>query len=117
MREFVAQSIPMEMAAFNQVFQGWVFHDYGDGMGVAFTKGTEFHFAATGTFRFKRKLMQQQMQPLMDVYGFLTTRVQHSDIQSQRINKLFGFKPTWADEHFQYSMLTALPFKESSCPQ
>lgn len=117
LREIVRRTTELDVAAFDVAFAGWTFHDYGPGMGVAFTKGTEFHFTPTPAFRFRRNLMRSQMRPLLEPFGFLTTRVQHDDTPSQRLNQLFGFKPTWADEHFQYSILTALPFKEKTCQQ
>lgn len=103
---------PISDVQFDEAFGGWETHPYGDGMGVALTKGTEFHFVPSENFRFKRSLMAEQMKPLLERFGFLTTRIQHGDTESQRINRLFGFTPTWADDKFQFSILTALPFKE-----
>lgn len=103
---------PMTDAQFDEVFAGWETHPYGGDMGVALTKGTEFHFVPSKTFRFKRSLMAEQIKPLLDRFGFLTTRIQHGDTESQRINRLFGFAPTWSDDKFQFSIMTALPFKE-----
>lgn len=103
---------PISDVQFDEAFGGWETHPYGDGMGVALTKGTEFHFVPSEKFRFKRSLMAAQMKPLLERFGFLTTRIQHGDTESQRINRLFGFTPTWADDKFQFSILTALPFKE-----
>ena len=114
LRSVVADSISPRLSDddFEKTFADWEYVPYGDLMGVALIKGTELHFVPSPTFKVDRKLLRQQIQPLLERQGFLTTRVQHADKQSQRMNKLFGFKPTWADEQFQYSIMTALPFKE-----
>lgn len=114
MRAIVADSITPRLSdeEFDRVFGDWEFVPYGDLMGVAIIKGTEVHFIPSETFKVDRHLVRQQVQPLLDRNGFLTTRIQHGDKKSQRLNKLFGFKPTWSDDQFQYSIMTALPFKE-----
>lgn len=119
LKEVVADSLTPRLsdAEFEAAFEGWAFIPYGDLMGVAMVKGTEFHFTPTSEFRFDRALMRKQFAPILSQYGMVTTRVQHGDTKSRRINKLFGFKTTWADERFEYSIITALPFKEKLCQQ
>lgn len=86
--------------------------------GVGMSRGSEFHFLATPEFRLDRKAMRAGLAPLFDRYGFLTTRVAHGDLANQRFNHLFGFELTWADEQFQYFILTKLPFGErATCQQ
>jgi hypothetical protein len=97
----------------------WELHPYKDGdslVAVGMTKGSEFHLLSTPLFKFKRTWVRNNLRPLLARCGFLTTRVAHGDTANQRFNKLFGFAPTWADTHFQYFILTELPFGErQSC--
>jgi len=85
--------------------------------GVGLTRGSEFHFLATPDFRLDRQALRQGLQPLFERFGFLTTRLLRSDTANQRFNRLFGFKPTWADATFQYFMMTELPFGERTLCQ
>lgn len=98
-----------------RILDEWDIHPHMKGntlVGVGLTKGTEFHFLAAEGFQLDRKLMRQGLQVLLDRYGFLTTRVAHDDTANMRFNRLFGFRPTWADSQFQYFMLTEAPFGE-----
>lgn len=99
---------------------GWELHPYLDGdktTAVKMIKGTEFHLVSTKEFKLNRKLARESLEPHMQQYGFLTTRVLREDKANQRFNRLFGFKPTWADDKFQYFILTELPFGDKSCQQ
>jgi DNA-binding LacI/PurR family transcriptional regulator len=104
-----------------EMLDGWELHPYicdSELAGVQMVKGTEFHFVSGDKFKFNRQAMREHIKPHMDVAGFLTTRLQHGDSANERFNKLFGFKKTWADENFQYFILTELPFgKGQSCQQ
>lgn len=100
---------------------GWEMHphtDNGEMTGVKLVKGSEFHFVSGEHFKLNRKALRESIAPHMEQYGFLTTRVELHDKANQRFNKLFGFQPTWADDRFQYFILTELPFGErASCQQ
>jgi hypothetical protein len=99
---------------------GWELHPYIDSdalTAVMMVKGTEFHLVSTDGFKLNRKLARNSLEPHMQQYGFLTTRVLRDDKANQRFNRLFGFKPTWADDKFQYFILTELPFGDKSCQQ
>jgi hypothetical protein len=91
--------------------------DDGEMTGVKMIKGTEFHFVSGEDFKLNRKSLRASLAPHMERYGFLTTRVEHHDKANMRFNKLFGFKPTWSDDQFQYFILTELPFGDKSCQQ
>jgi hypothetical protein len=92
--------------------------DGGEMTGVKMIKGTEFHFVSGAGFKMDRKNLRESMREHVEKHGFLTTRLQHGDKDNERFNKLFGFKKTWADENFQYFILTDLPFgKGQSCQQ
>lgn len=100
---------------------GWELTPHMDGedmTGVKMIRGTEFHFVSGDGFKLNRENLRKSLAPHMERYGFLTTRVEHHDKANMRFNKLFGFKPTWADDKFQYFILTELPFGErASCQQ
>jgi hypothetical protein len=101
------------------MIDGWELHPHMDGdelSGVKMVKGTEFHFVSGDNFRFNRKALRETLKPHIERSGFLTTRLQHGDKANERFNKLFGFQKTWADDKFQYFILTELPFgKGQSC--
>jgi len=86
---------------------------------VGLIKGCEFHLFSTADFKFRRAEMRAGLQPLLERWGFLVTRVAHNDTPNQRFNKLFGFERTWSDGLYNYYMLTDLPFsrKEEQCQQ
>lgn len=99
--------------------EGWeLIPNFADGelTSVSMMHGTEYHLVSTPNYKLNRKLAHDALALLMERYGFLTTRVQHEDKANQRFNKVFGFKPTWSDDTFQYFILTDVPFGEKSCP-
>ena len=80
---------------------------------TALVKGTEIHFGAVPAFRRKlilRRRTQEFLRPMFERRGFLTTRVQLDSHDKKRFVERLGFKPTWADEQFQYYLLGSLPF-------
>lgn len=80
--------------------------------------GTEVHFYAVPAWRRRlvlRERTQAFLSPLLERFGFLTTRI-HNDRwgnKQRRFVERVGFKPTWADNQFQYYMLGTLPFARS----
>ena len=107
-------------SSLKSAIEGWSLHPHMDGeemTGVKMLKGTEFHFVSGDNFKFDRKNLRESLRPHVEAAGFLTTRLQHGDKQNERFNKLFGFQKTWADENFQYFILTELPFGDKSCQQ
>lgn len=89
---------------------------YVDGQLVAalLRKGTEVHFAISKQHRGKiisRRRIREFLQPVLDEYGFLTTRLLHDRKGQQRFIERIGFKKTWSDDKCNYFMLTELPFE------
>jgi hypothetical protein len=103
------------------VMAQWQLHPYvdeGQLVAVGLTKGVEFHLLSTPLFKFRRTWVRDNLRDLFERTGYLTTRVLLTDLANMRFNKIFGFRPTWADEQFQYFILTELPFGERHpCPQ
>lgn len=101
------------------IFDGWdVIPAYvaDKHVATAILKGTEIHLYVLPQYRlrvFLRGRMQQFLDPMMDEFGFLTTRVMHEQKGQQKFVARLGFKPTWADAQFQYYMLGRLPFVRS----
>lgn len=83
---------------------------------TAILKGSEIHLYVLPQHRLQvlmRGRMQKFIEPLMEEFGFLTTRVLHEQrVQKQFVERV-GFKPTWQDNTFQYYMLGRLPFARS----
>lgn len=83
---------------------------------TAIVKGTEIHFYVRPEARKKlilRSRTQEFLRPLMNVLGFLTTRVLHENKEAQRFVERIGFEKTWADNQFQFYILERLPFSRS----
>ena len=102
------------------IFDGWdVVPGYVDGVHVctSILKGTEIHFFVLPEHRKKlahlRRRAAEYFGPMLEQHGYLTTRVLHEHAGEQRFVERVGFKPTWADQHFQYYMLGRLPFARS----
>lgn len=109
----------MSDSQIESALNGWELSPLMDGekmTGVLIVKGYELHFCPTPEFRINRAAIREALAAPFDRHGFLTTRVLLDDKDNQRFNKLFGFAPTWADDKFQYFILTELPFGErQSC--
>lgn len=89
---------------------------YVDGQLVAtlLRKGTEVHFAISKQYRGKtinRRRTREFLRPVLEEYGFLTTRLLHDRKGQQRFIERIGFKKTWSDDKCHYYMLTDLPFE------
>ena len=80
----------------------------------AIVKGTEIHFAIAPAYR--RRLIRKEntrafLAPLMELRGFLTTRLKLEHAAERRFVERIGFVPTWSDGQFQYYLLDRLPFE------
>jgi hypothetical protein len=89
-----------------------------DGRHVAthVTKGTEIHFALVPGWRptsCQRGVIREIFRPLIERYGYATTRVPHFRPAQKRFVQRLGFKPTWQDEQVSYYLLGDLPFKRN----
>ena len=98
-------------------FEGWeLIPGYIDQKHVctAILKGNEIHFGIKKEFRKKliqRKRTREYLQPLLERKSFLTTRIVLKDLYKQRFVERLGFRKTWADDIFNYYMMTKLPFE------
>jgi len=98
-------------------FEGWeLIPGYIDQKHVctAILKGNEIHFGIKKEFRKKliqRKRTREYLQPLLERKTFLTTRIVLKDLYKQRFVERLGFRKTWADDIFNYYMMTKLPFE------
>lgn len=101
------------------IFDGWdVIPAYvaNKHVATAIRKGAEIHLFVLPQHRLQvlmRGRMQRFIEPLMEEFGFLTTRVLHEQKGQQKFVERVGFKPTWQDSQFQYYMLGRLPFARS----
>lgn len=88
----------------------------GELLAAVMRNGTEVHLAVAPQHqrrKFSRARVQRYVKPLLEEHGFLTTRVVHGKPTEQLFIQRLGFKPTWADHHFQYYLLGHLPFARS----
>lgn len=98
-------------------FEGWeLIPGYIDQKHVctAILKGNEIHFGIKKEFRKKliqRKRTREYLQPLLERKTFLTTSIVLKDLYKQRFVERLGFRKTWADDIFNYYMMTKLPFE------
>lgn len=84
------------------------------GRALLLVKGPEVHVFIPAAWRgraFSRRVVRTMLQPLIEHYGYVTTRLA-LDEQPGRIDLVtrLGFKPSWSDGVRQYYLLTELPF-------
>lgn len=76
---------------------------------LAFTTlahGPEFHFTSFGTgHKITRDMIRAHIDPIMEKFGFVTTRTPKDDARQARLNRALGFKVTHEDEFFAFSRL------------
>lgn len=85
------------------------------GVDVAFviTCGPEIHFVAIDERRaMSRRNILQFVEPLLDQFGYCTTRVAVTETD-HKLREALGFKRSWNDEHYSYWALTELPYQKS----
>jgi hypothetical protein len=103
-----------------RAFQSWdAVPGFIDGVHVctALVKGTEIHFAIVAEHRLRTVLRMRArdfLEPLLERYGFLTTRVALGRTDEQRFVLRMGFEPTWSDHKFRYYLLAELPFSRKT---
>lgn len=81
--------------------------------GVVLTKGPEVHMLAFGAGAMSRKNILEHLSPILDRYGYVTTRVPIAE-RDHRLREILGFEMTWEDDKFTYWALTSLPFRKRS---
>lgn len=98
-------------------FEAWEFHPYergGEIQAIAAMQGTEIHFAIAPNWRrilICRQRTREFLAPLIDRFGFLTTRSISIDLNHRFLSRL-GFNKTWDDGKCSHYMLTELPFSK-----
>ena len=110
----------MSEAYLKSLFRDWEAHDYVVGdevVGTAMTKGTEIHFALDENKRLKamrRAPMREAIKPILDRFGFLTTRILIGHVDQARFVTRVGFEKTWSDGRFDYYLLANLPYERKA---
>lgn len=103
----------MTGAAVEQLFsQGWTKAVSSCGGCVAALKGSEIHVEFNRTGVVKRQAVREFLGPLLEPWGYLTTRAFKGDGRTSRFLAGMQFKHTWSDDQFDYYVLTALPFSK-----
>lgn len=72
---------------------------------VSLTQGPELHYTSFGSHRVTRGLIRGWMAPLLERYGYVTTRTPKGERRQQRLNVLLGGKITHEDEFFTHFRL------------
>lgn len=93
---------------------GWKLEEmYSEGAHIftKIVKGTEIHVEPHGSRRILRSTFQAAFGPIIDEYGYATTRVPHGF--DDRFTRRIGFEETWRDEQFVYFILDHVPFVRS----
>jgi hypothetical protein len=86
------------------------------GVDVAFviTRGPEIHMLSIAERRaMSRRNIAQFVAPLLDKFGYCTTRVPLSETD-HRLREALGFSRTWSDDHFSYWVLMRLPYQKGT---
>jgi hypothetical protein len=91
---------------------GWRIAPHYEGgvmVGATITKGSEFHFATFGgQWKMTRADIRRYLRPLIDRYGYVTTKTPKEDTRQGRFNKILGFFVTGEDEFFTHYKLERL---------
>jgi hypothetical protein len=82
----------------------------GKDCGFILTKGSEIHMQAFESGAMSRKNITEYLQPLLDEYGYATTRVPIAE-RDHKLRQVLGFEMTWQDESFTYWAITEMPFQ------
>lgn len=96
--------------------QGWsvvpVMSGDGQMIGGQMRKGTEVHTVLAPEFRGKGMVNKENLkllfEPMLEQFGFVTSKALKDDRASQVFMRRIGFVKTWEDEHFCYFMLTRI---------
>jgi len=91
------------------------------GVDVAFviTRWTEIHFVSiVGNRAMSRRNIAEFVAPLLEKYGYATTRVPIAETD-HRLREALGFQHTWSDDYYSYWAITELPYQRKGttpCP-
>lgn len=89
--------------------------DHFDGF-TRYTRGCEVHVDLRRPGVVTRRTIREFFAPVLDKHGMATTRALRGDPRLDRFLKRIGFNRSWSDDHYDYYILTAMPFtKEEKC--
>lgn len=109
----------MSIGASPDSLDGWTIRTAqraGTDCAFVITNGPEIHFVSIDERRaMSRKNILEFVAPLIETYGFATTRVPASET-NHKLREALGFLPTWQDADFLYWALTELPYQKGNTP-
>ena len=80
-------------------------------VGFVVTNGPEIHILPTVEKKaISRRNIAEFIKPLLDEFGFVTTRVPLSET-NHRLRVCLGFQRTWSDANYSYWALTKIPYE------
>jgi len=84
----------------------------GQDVAICVSKGPELHFVplVEGKAMSRRNTIEA-LKPILDKYGYVTTRVPVCE-ENHRLRLKLGFVNTWSDNDFSYWALTELPYQK-----
>lgn len=95
--------------------EGWtveVAKRAGQDVAIVATQGAEIHLVSlVGPRAMTRRNTLAFLQPLLERYGYATTRVP-IDETNHKLREHLGFTETWNDGRWRYFAMTALPFQK-----
>lgn len=86
----------------------------GEDVAIVVVKGPEIHFVSLSEKKaMTRKNTLDYLAPLIERYGYATTRVP-LEVEDHRLRTMLGFQFSWSDTQYTYWALTSLPFQRKS---
>jgi len=84
----------------------------GEDVAICISKGPEFHFVPLVVGKaMSRKNIIEALEPIMNEYGYVTTRVPVCE-ENHKLRLKLGFVKSWEDNDFSYWALTELPYQK-----
>lgn len=77
---------------------------------VTLTRGPEFHYTSFGLGKLSIAMIRGWLEPILDRYGYATTRTPKSEPRQHRLNLRLGCTVTGEDEFFIHYRL------DKTCP-
>lgn len=108
----------LAMVPYGVVPEGWTAHWYAPGgvrKALLVSCGTEVHFEIDPAHRrrlLSKKTLREILQPVMEKFGYLTTKIPVECEEDLKFVERVGFQKTWTDGEFEYLMLTRYPFEK-----
>lgn len=102
----------LSKAQYLSALDGWDLEAHevgGEVVGVAMSKGPEFHYATFGPkWHLNRADIRKYLSPILAQHGRVVTRAPRDDYRQQRFNRIIGFTDVGGDEFFIHMELKAL---------